>query len=295
MPRFARGLQNTRARASGCGPLAAEQHHLDVVALEHARTQHALGERGLRRLETPGERRGLAAHLLALRGAASRRRARRRRAAAPPPPRTRATPRADVATGRAAGTRAGPRESRIDRRTCAGGVTGRTPEAMAAAAARRSREQLFARRRSPRPGGGRAPPARRPPGCPVRTRATSSSYRSLCAIASTPKVRAQPLPKFHQSEPDPCLDGPERRSRAFGDLLLRQTLEIGQLERPPLVLGQLARRRRGRSLPTRGRPRRPRRRPARPVPRRCLRGSSTPGARATGACARDRSRGCASR
>ncbi len=178
----------------------------------------------------------------------------------------------------AAGTRAGPSEARIDRRSCAGGVTGRTPEAIAVAAPRRSRSsashvgQPSARCRA-------SSACSTPSRMPREDAATSSSNRSLCAIASTPKVRAQPLPKFHQSEPDARLDGPERRPRPVGDLLLRQALEVRELERPPLVLGQLPDGAAADLLPTRGRPRRPRRRPSRRGLRRCPRGCAARGAR----------------
>ncbi len=45
-----------------------------------------------------------------------------------------------------------------------------------------------------------------------------------------------------QTEPDPALDGPERRPRLDRDLLLRQPAEVGELDRLPLDVGQAAQR-----------------------------------------------------
>ena len=168
-----------RARP-GCGSLAAEQHHLHVVALEHARPQDALGERGLRRLEarprasadwlrssSPWRRR---LRVVEPHGDEQQRRRRREDAPGRRGRRDRARRRRRA---RARGRRGSTARSCGRRRdgAHARGQRGRRRRAARGAALRTSG--------SPRPGARRAPRCSAPSRMPRADAATSSSNRSL--------------------------------------------------------------------------------------------------------------------
>jgi hypothetical protein len=62
-------------------------------------------------------------------------------------------------------------------------------------------------------------------------------------MALTLSIRANALAKFHQAQADARLDSSQGRRSALRDLLVRQALEVRELERAPLILRQLGDRR----------------------------------------------------
>ena len=66
------------------------------------------------------------------------------------------------------------------------------------------------------------------------------------------KIRTNSLAKFHQSQPDARLDGSERRRGLLRDLLVREAVEIRELERAALVVRAAPRSPSDRGPPTAG-------------------------------------------